>query len=320
VYATVIRFLVGRSGQMLLLLFIVSMIGFGVLHLAPGGPLAQFTAVGNLTAADLARLTHQMGLDRPLPEQYASWIGRLLVGDWGRSYRDNQPVLWVVLGRLPATCELMFASAALAIAAGTVIGIRGALHHQGLFDMLATVGSMVALSVPTFWFGLVVIWIFSVHLGWLPAGSQSTIGAGSPLDYLHHLIAPALVLSLVTVAIWSRYMRASMLEVVGQDYIRTARAKGLPRWRVVLHHAVRNALLPMITVAGLHLPTLLSGALVAETVFTWPGMGRLFLDSLEYRDYPVVMGVLMFSAVMVLLGNLLADLLYAIADPRIALQ
>jgi len=317
---SMISFLLSRLAQMLLLLFIVSVIGFIVLHLAPGGPLAQFTGVSNMSEADIARLTHQMGLDRPLPIQYAVWLERLLAGDWGRSYRDSQPVLWIVLGRLPATCELMFASAALAIVTGTFIGIVGALRRAGVFDLLATVGSMIALSVPTFWFGLVVIWVFSVHLGWLPAGSQATIGESSLLDYLHHLIAPAIVLSLVSVAIWSRYMRASMLEVVGQDYIRTARAKGLPPRRVILHHAARNALLPMITVAGLHLPTLLGGALVAETVFTWPGMGRLFLDSLEYRDYPVVMGVLMFSALMVLIGNLLADLLYSVADPRIALR
>ena len=154
----------------------------------------------------------------------------------------------------------------------------------------------------------------------MPAGNRTTVGGdGGLLDYAHHLIAPAVVLALVEVAVWSRYMRSSMLDVINQDYIRTARAKGLPERTVLLHHAVRNALLPMITLAGLELPTLLGGALVTETVFTWPGMGRLFLDSLSYRDYPVVMGILMFSAVLVLLGNLLADVLCAIADPRIRL-
>ncbi len=165
-----------------------------------------------------------------------------------------------------------------------------------------------------------MIYVFSVRLAWLPAGNIATAGDGSLLDYARHLIEPCMVLALVTVATWSRYMRASMLEVVNQDYVRTARAKGLRRMQVLVHHSLRNALLPMITVAGLQLPTLLSGALVTETVFTWPGMGRLFLDSLGYRDYPVVMGLLMFSAILVLAGNLVADLLYVAADPRIRLS
>jgi peptide/nickel transport system permease protein len=165
-----------------------------------------------------------------------------------------------------------------------------------------------------------MIYIFSVWLGWLPSGDMYASGHASFLDYLRHLILPCLVLTLVTIATWSRYMRASMLDVISQDYIRTARAKGLRRRAVLVHHALRNALLPMITIAGLQLPTLLGGALVTETVFTWPGMGRLFLDSIGYRDYPVVMGLLMFSALLVLIGNLIADLLYSIADPRIRLS
>ena len=179
---------------------------------------------------------------------------------------------------------------------------------------------MGALSIPTFWVGLVVIFLFSVHLDILPAGNRYTMGDGSFLDQLHHLIAPSLVLALVSTAIWSRYMRSSMIDVLHQDFVRTARAKGIPERRILLHHTVRNALLPMITVAGLQLPNLLGGALVTETVFTWPGMGRLFLDSISYRDYPVVMGILMFTAVLVLLGSLMADLLYGVADPRLRLK
>lgn len=313
-------YLLRRLGQSLILLLIVSVIAFGVLHLAPGGPLAQFALTPGMTQADLARIAHQMGLDRPLPLQYWEWFHRMLDGDWGRSYRDNQPVLAVIGGHLPATLELMVSSTLIAVLIGTWVGVLGALRRYSVFDYLATVGAMVALSIPTFWFGLVVIYAFSVRLPWLPAGGMYTIGEGSFLDYLHHLIAPALVLALVTVAIWSRYMRSSMLEVIGQDYVRTARAKGMPERVVVLHHALRNALLPMIAIAGLQLPTLLGGALVTETVFTWPGMGRLFLDSIGYRDYPVLMGVLMVTALLVLIGNLGADLLYAVYDPRIRLD
>ena len=313
-------FLLNRLMQSLVLLALVSVIGFAVLHLAPGGPLSQFALTPGMTQADLQRIAHEMGLDRPLPLQYWEWISRLMRGDWGHSYRDNQPVLAIIAGRLPATLELMLTAILIAVLTGVVIGAMGAVRRGSIFDGLATVGAMVMLSIPTFWLGLIVIYIFALKLGWLPAGSRSTVGDGSVLDYARHLIAPALVLALVEVAVWSRYMRGAMLEVIGQDFIRTARAKGLSERAVMLRHAFRNALLPMIQLGGLELPTLLGGALVTETVFTWPGMGRLFLDSLGYRDYPVVMGILMVSAVLVLLGSLFADLFSAAADPRIRLH
>lgn len=311
-------FLVQRLMQALVLLLIVSMIGFAILHLAPGGPLSQFAAGGDMTQADLDRIAEQLGLNRPLPVQYAEWLWRMLRGDWGLSYRDQQPVTHIIGSHLGATLELMLSSTLLAMILGAWIGILGAIKRYSLFDSLATIGAMIGLSIPTFWFGLVVIYVFSVGLGWLPSGNRFTIGDGSFLNRIHHLIGPCVVLALVSTAVWSRYMRSSMLEVINQDYIRTARAKGLPERQILLRHAFRNALLPMITITGLHVPTLLSGALVTETVFTWPGMGRLFLDSISYRDYPVVMGILMFTAVLVLLGSLIADLLYGVADPRIA--
>lgn len=315
-----IGFLLRRFAQSLVLLWVVSIIGFAILHLAPGGPLSQFALVPGMTQADMHRIAHQMGLDQPLPVQYWEWFVRMLKGDWGHSYRDNQTVLSLIWSHLGATLELMVTATLIAVLLGTWIGVLGAIKRYSSFDYLATIGAMIALSIPTFWFGLVVIFLFSVELGWLPAGNMYTIGDQSLLDYLHHLIAPSMVLALVTIAIWSRYMRSSMLEVINQDYIRTARAKGLPERVILWHHTMRNAVLPMITIAGLQLPTLLSGALVTETVFTWPGMGRLFLDSIGYRDYPVVMGILMFSAIMVLVGNLLADMFYAVADPRIRLD
>jgi peptide/nickel transport system permease protein len=315
----VVHYICQRLIQSAFLLVLVSMIGFAVLHLAPGGPLSQFALTPGLSQADLDRIAAQLGLDRPLPVQYLDWFWRLALGDWGKSLRDGRPVLDVIGEHLFATLLLMGSSTAIAILLGSWIGIKGAIARYSVFDYLATIGAMIALSIPTFWFGLLAIYLFSLKLRWLPAGNIYTIGDGSLLDYAHHLIAPALVLALVTVAIWSRYMRAATLDVVSQDYVRTARAKGLPDRVVLFHHVLRNALLPMITLAGLQLPTLLGGALVTETVFTWPGMGRLFLDSLDYRDYPVVMGLLMFSAVLVLLGNFVADILCAAADPRIRL-
>lgn len=311
-------FLLQRLMQAILLLLIVSMIGFAILHLAPGGPLSQFAAGGEMNQEDLDRIIEQLGLNRPLPVQYAEWLWRMLSGDWGLSYRDQQPVLHIIAGHLGPTLELMLTSTLLAMMIGAWIGIIGAVKRYSLFDSVATIGTMIALSIPTFWFGLVVIYVFSVGLGWLPSGNRFTIGDGSFLNRLHHLVGPCIVLALVSTAVWSRYMRSSMLDVINQDFVRTARAKGVPERRILLQHVLRNALLPMITITGLHVPSLLSGALVTETVFTWPGMGRLFLDSISYRDYPVVMGILMFTAVMVLLGSLLADLLYGVADPRIA--
>lgn len=311
------RYLLRRLLQSLLLLALVSMIAFAILHLAPGGPLAQFVATGIMGQEDVDRLMAQYGLNRPLPIQYLEWAGNLITGDWGVSYRDQLPVLKKIGMHVGPTLELMVTSTLLAMFIGGLIGILGAVRRHSFFDHLATIGAMVALSIPTFWFGLAIIYVFSVNLGWLPAGNRENIGDGAFLDRLRHLVLPCIVLALVSTAVWSRYMRSSMLDVVNQDYIRTAKSKGVPAVRILFHHALRNALLPMITITGLHVSTLLSGALVTETVFTWPGMGRLFLDSVSNRDYPVVMGMLMFTACMVLLGSLLADLLYSVADPRI---
>lgn len=315
-----LRYLLGRLGQSLVLLVIVSIIGFFVLNLAPGGPLSQFALTPGMTQEQMDKIAAQMGLDRPLPLQYLDWSSRLVTGDWGRSYRDQQPVLTIIGQHLFATLLLMGTATSIAVLLGSSVGIFSAVRRNSVFDYSATVLAMVALSIPTFWFGLIAIYVFSLNLGWFPAGNMYTVGDGSLADYLHHLVLPALVLALVDVAVWSRYMRSATLNVINQDFVRTARAKGLPRHRILFKHVVGNALVPMITLAGLQMPTLLGGALVTETVFTWPGMGRLFLDSLGYSDYPVIMGLLMASAMLVLCANLIADILVAMVDPRIRLD
>lgn len=312
-----LNFLLRRSGQSVVVLFLVSIIGFAALNLAPGGPLSQYALTPGMSQQTLHRLAEQMGLNRPLPVQYVDWLTHLLRGDWGHSYRDGQPVLRIIFSHLPATLLLMVTSTLLAVTIGLWVGVKSAVRRYSLFDDIATMASMIALSIPTFWFGLVAIYFFSLKLHWFPAGNMYTIGNGSVGDILHHLVLPVLVLTFVDIAIWSRYMRSATLETINQDFVKTARAKGLTPRQVLLRHVVRNALLPMIALAGMQLPTILGGALVAETVFTWPGMGRLFLDSLGYSDYPVVMGLLMFSAIMVLAGNLLADVVTVLADPRI---
>ena len=314
-----LQFLISRVWQSLILLLIVSAVGFAVLTLAPGGPLSHFALTPGMTQENLARIAEQMGLNRPLPVQYLDWLWRMVRGDWGHSYRDNQPVLSIIYQHLFATLWLMGSSTLLSMIIGTFIGVRSALKRGSTFDVVSSVGAMVAMSIPTFWFGLVAIYVFSVKLGWLPAGNLFTIGNEGIGDYAIHLILPCLVLALVNVSVWSPYMRSATLEVVNQDFVRTARAKGLTPRRVLLRHIMGNAMLPMISLAGMQLPTLLGGALVTETVFTWPGIGRLFLDSLGYSDYPVIMGLLMLSAILVLVGNLLADVASALVDPRIRL-
>ena len=311
-------YLARRVAQSLVVLFLVSLGGFSVLHLAPGGPIAIYAMSPTMSAEDVERLTRLLGLDQPLHVQYTRWAKGMVTADWGRSYRDGRAVGEVIADRIPATVVLMLSAFTVAIVLGLATGIVSAVRQYSIFDHAMTLGAMVALSIPTFWLGLMGIYVFAELLRVLPPGNIGTIGAPFSLaDRLRHLALPAATLGLVMVATWSRYTRASMLEVIGEDYIRTARAKGVAGGVVILKHALKNALLPLVTLAGLQLPLIFSGALVTETVFTWPGMGRLFVDSIGYRDYPVLMGLLIFTSALVVLGNLVTDLVYAAIDPRI---
>ena len=310
-------FVARRLAQACLLLFGVSVIGFGLMHLAPGGPLAVYTMNPTVTAQDIERVKHQFGLDQPSYVQYARWAGGMVTGRWGYSFFGGEPVARIVLGRLPATLELMGSSLALALVGGVAIGTGAALRRNSAFDYATAAGAMLALSLPTFWFGLLGIYVFAQTLGWVPAGGIASSGGGGVADRLWHLLLPMLVLAFVLVAQWSRYTRSAMIDILGQDYIRTARAKGLSGRRVLWAHGLRAALVPLVTLLGLQLPLLVGGALVTETVFGWPGMGLLFVNALGTRDYPVLMAILMVGAVIVVLGNLLADVLAAVIDPRI---
>ena len=311
-------YLARRVAQSLVVLFLVSLGGFSVLHLAPGGPIAIYAMSPTMSGEDVERLTRLLGLDQPLHVQYARWARGMVTADWGRSYRDGRAVGEVIADRIPATLVLMLSAFTVAIVLGLATGIVSAVRQYSIFDHAMTLGAMVALSIPTFWLGLMGIYVFAELLRVLPPGNIGTIGAPFSLpDRLLHLALPAATLGLVMVATWSRYTRASMLEVIGEDYIRTARAKGVAGRLVILKHALKNALLPLVTLAGLQLPLIFSGALVTETVFTWPGMGRLFVDSIGYRDYPVLMGLLIFTSALVVVGNLVTDLVYAAIDPRI---
>jgi len=316
-----LQYIVKRLLQAVPLLIGVSIIGFAMMHLAPGGPLAIYTLNPTITAQDIERIKHVFGLDRPLYIQYLKWAAGMFTGNWGNTFFGGRPVLDVIMERVPATLLLMGSGMSVAMIIGMLIGILGAVKRYSVFDYLATTGAMVTLSFPTFWFGLMMIFVFSLQLGWLPSGGMFTLGGDEDLlDLLEHLILPTVVLALVLIAQWSRYTRSSFLEVIHQDYIRTARSKGISGSRILFRHAFPNAVAPLIALAGIQLPWLFSGALVTETIFGWPGMGRLFVDSLTMKEYPVLMGMVMLTAMTVVIGNLLADVLNALIDPRIRLN
>jgi peptide/nickel transport system permease protein len=309
-----------RVLQAIPLLIGVSVIGFGLMHLAPGGPLAVYTLNPTITAQDIERIKIIFGLDQPVHVQYFKWAAGMFTGNWGYTFFGGRPVLGVIVERLPATMLLMGSALSIAILLGMTVGIIGAVRRYSVWDYLATTGALVALSFPTFWFGLMAIFVFAVDLRWLPSGGMYELGEeGNVVDLLRHLILPTLVLALVITATYSRYARSSFLEVLHQDYMRTARAKGLRLRERLFRHAFPNAVKPLIALLGTDLPVLFSGALVAESIFGWPGMGRLFVDALTMKEYPILMGMIMFTAFFVILGNLLADIAIALLDPRVRL-
>ena len=276
-----------------------------------------------LRPEDIARLRANLGLDRPFYEWYFGWLWSVLHGDFGRSMIDGSPVMSHILDRLPNTLELTITAIVIGILISVPLGVIGALRRGSKTDHTLTVTSVAGFAVPQFWMGLMLILVFSVTLEqhglpWLPSsGAYSAFNGGDFLDRLQHLILPATVLSFFYTSVWSRFIRSSMLEVLSQDYIRTARAKGMSDRRVVYLHGLRNALIPLITLIGLELPGLVSGGLVVEVVFGWPGIGRLAFERALQYDYSTVMGITFFATLLVIAGNLLADILYGVLDPRI---
>jgi peptide/nickel transport system permease protein len=311
-------YLVRRLLMSVLVLFGISILAFSMIHLAPGGPTAIYAVSPNFDARQLERIEALLGLNDPLHIQYIKWLRGVLVGEWGYSYRDGRPVTGVILERVPNTVELTLASMIVAIGLGVPVGIYTAARAGTVARWIANMLTMTAISMPTFWLGLMVILIFAEQLRLIPSGGMFTIGRQFSLaDRLRHLIAPALVLGTPSIATWWRYTHSGMVEVLLEDYVRTARAKGLSERIVTYRHALKNVLITLVTLAGLSLPNLFSGALVTEAVFAWPGNGRLLVESLVRRDYPVVMGNFMVIAVLVVAGNLLADVAYALVDPRV---
>jgi peptide/nickel transport system permease protein len=312
-----LRFLALRVLGLVPLLLGVSVVLFAIIHIAPGGPLDFYADMPGVTPEALAQMKAALGLNLPLPLQYLHWVTAFVDGNWGYSIRSSRPVLTEIAARVPATLMLGGAALLLALIVALPLGVIGAVRRYSLLDAVLTVISFSGISLPVFWLALMLQLLFAVWLHWLPSGGAQTIGDGSLSDRLAHMAMPVCILAFSIIAKWARYMRASMIEVLRQDYIRTARAKGQTRWGVVLHHALQNALLPFVTVVALDLVNIVSGTVITEAVFTWPGIGNLFVQSMTGRDYPVLMGIMMIGSVVLVFGNLLADLLYGLIDPRI---
>jgi peptide/nickel transport system permease protein len=316
------RYAARRLVEAVPLLLLISVILFVVIQMT-GDPLAAYTVDATLTGEDIARLRHFYGLDQPVPIQYLRWLGNMLTGNWGTSFISNQPVAELIAQRLPNTILLVVSSYSIILVVAVGLGVYTAVHQYSWFDHLVTTLAFVGIAMPSFWLGLLLIIFFAVQtrtmgLPYFPAGGMYDLLVGPSLpQILWHLVLPSITLATVVTAGYIRYIRASMLEVIRQDYVRTARAKGLPEHLTLRRHALKNAAIPLVTLMGLDLPRFLSGAVVVESIFAWPGMGRLFWEEAQRTDIPVLMAVLVFSSALVVLGNLLADIGYAYLDPRI---
>jgi peptide/nickel transport system permease protein len=308
-------FALRRIGHAAVALTGVTILVFLLIHLVPGDPVQEIA--GHDAPPDVvARIRTELGLDRPLHLQYLAYVGHLVRGDLGRSLHSRRPVSREILDRLPATVELALAAITVAATLGIPLGVVSAVYRHSAFDYLAVTFALIGLSMPIFWTGIMLIWLFAAELRWLPvSGRVGPIWSGP--DAWKHLVLPALTLSGTSLAMISRLTRSSMLEVIRQDFITTARAKGLPERAVIYRHALRNALLPVVTYVGLEVGFLMGGAVVTESVFAWPGLGRFVLQSIANRDYPVIQGVVLFLAVCFVMINLVVDLLYAVLDPRV---
>jgi peptide/nickel transport system permease protein len=302
-----LRYLIRRLLLTIPVLLGVATLVFALIHFIPGDPAQAMLGEG-ASPEDIAHLRRRLGLDRPLLVQYASFLQGLLRGDLGVSLRNDLPVTQQILDRMPATAELAFASMAVAVLVALPLGIVAAVWRGTFVDFSAMTLSLVGISVPNFWLGPLLAIIFAVELGWLPVGGRGTFG---------HLVLPAVTLGAALAAILARMTRASLLEELREPYVLAARAKGVSRMRAVLHHALRNSLIPIVTILGLQFGVVLTGAVITETIFAWPGIGRLLIQSISFRDYPTVQGCVLLIAVSYVGVNLITDLAYGFLDPRI---
>lgn len=311
-------YIVRRLLMMIPILVGISALSFLVIHLAPGDPMT-ILADPQLSALDLERIRANLGLDAPLHQQFAQWFMEMLRLDFGHSFISGRPVTTIILEKIPVTLLLTGTGMLVAVVIAVVAGTVSAVKQYSKLDYIVSVLAFLGISIPGFWLGIMLILTFSVKLHWLPATGMLDLRAEHfhLWDLLRHMILPVVTLAAPSIAVWTRYIRAGVLEIIHEDYIRTARAKGLSERVVLYKHALRNALLPVITILGIHIPYLFEGAFVTEAIFGWPGMGQVGINAVWQRDYPLVMAINTFGAVLVLLCNFGTDLIYAAIDPRI---
>lgn len=310
-----------RVIQAIPILIGIAVVAFFIVRLAPGSPVDKFRG-GRVSAETIQNIIKLYQLDQPLPQQLWSWLTTFpqvwRADAWGYSFTDGKPVIYTIASRIPLTILLMGTDLLLTILIAIPLGILGAVKQYSLPDKVITAMAVIGYAMPTFWLGIIVRTVFAAQLKWFPLFGAHTLGGDNSIaDLLWHMVLPVATLTIVSVSGWSRYMRSSMLEVLRQDYVRTARAKGLASSRVIYKHALRNALIPIVTLFGLSIPILLAGAAVTETIFSWPGLGFLGVQAVITRDYPTVLAFVMVGGFMVIIGNLIADMLYALVDPRI---
>lgn len=330
------QFILKRLGTVIPTFIGITLLTFTLIHMIPGDPIEIMAGERGISPERHAILSAELGLDQPIWKQYFSYVGGILQGDLGNSLVTKKPVVEEFFELFPATVELAFLAALFAICVGLPAGIIAAVKRGSLFDHSVMGVSLTGYSMPIFWWALLLMLVFSVNLGWTPVSGRIDVSlwiehvtgfmlidsllsdeVGAFGSALHHLILPAIVLGTIPLAVIARMTRSSMLEVLGEDYIRTARAKGLAPWRVIVIHALRNALIPVITVIGLQVGILLSGAILTETIFAWPGIGKWLIESIGRRDYPVVQGGILIIATLIILVNLLVDIIYGVVNPRI---
>ena len=322
-----VRYILKRLLQAVPLLLGVATVTFFIVHLAPGDPMDMFLEQRYRRQIDpevIELLRQKYGLDQPIHVQYVKWIGNLARGDLGESFRHRRPVATLIAERIPFTLQLTVLALFFDALIGIALGIFSAIKQYSLADKAITLGSLIIYSIPGFWLALMLVLIFSVNLGWLPTSQTRSLDYEllswfeKLLDLLWHLVLPVFVLGIASAAGTARYMRNRLLEVLSEEYILAARARGLKERAVILKHALRNALIPIVTIYGLSLPFLLGGAVLIENVFAWPGMGTLAVEAVRGRDYPVILATSMMGAVLVVVGNLLADVTYVLVDPRVS--
>jgi len=305
-----------RVLQSIPLLWFISLVSFALIKLAPGDPVKSFVTP-NMSAEDVERIRHSLGLDQPVIMQYFIWLKNVLQGNFGYSLTNHRPVLELILERLPATIGLMGSALFLSLIIAIPLSIVAASRKNKLLDRGIGMISYIGISIPSFWFGIMLIYIFAVKLHWLPSMGMRTIGVDSFWDIVKHGILPCAVLTFINVSMYSRYIRSQAISQLEEDYVQIQYAYGATKRSVLWRHVLKNVLLPIITILGMSFADLIAGAFITETVFSWPGMGSLGITSVFGLDYPVIMGITMFSSCMLVIGNLVADILYSVVDPRI---